>query len=201
MVFQPFFRGWTWKGSVFPALPLFMLQPHFCPCPELTRHSHGAHPEPWGGEMQLWQPNRSPSASLVIPLQDSVGTSFSAAWVIPAGDLHFVSTAWGHVSKTQTLSQVPSTFKWFLLSLLCANIGMVVAQRDVYPRHSGLLFPACSSWNQSPWQHCSPAHAALICTVMFAIPALVKSSLTGSPMLQHTHFFPKIWLKIRAVWL
>lgn len=90
----------------------------------------GAHPEPQGEEIQPWQPNGSPSASLVIPLQDGLGTSFSA--VIPAGDLHLVSTAWGHISRTQTLSQVPGTLKWFMLSVLCATIWMAVAQYMLY---------------------------------------------------------------------
>lgn len=40
-------------------------------------------------------------------LQDRLGTGFSAASVIPAGDIHFASTAWGHVSKIQMLYPAP----------------------------------------------------------------------------------------------
>jgi len=63
----------------------------------------------------------------------------------------------------------------------------------------------CSSCMQQlksdPIEHCSPTPVALIFTLMFAIPAMVKSSLTGSPMLQDIHFFPEIWRKITAAWL
>lgn len=74
--------------------------------------------------MQPWQPNGSPFASLVIPLLDGVGTSFSTASVIPAGDLHFVSTAQGQVSKTHTVSQVPSTSKDVpVIRVVCWHLG------------------------------------------------------------------------------
>lgn len=96
----------------------------------------------WGGAALTaqWKPSSLPAGSS----PGWLGTSFSAASVIPAGDLHFVSTAQGHVSKTQMLSQVPSTLEWFL-SVLCARIWEVAVQSAVYPKLSELLFPACSS--------------------------------------------------------
>lgn len=54
-----------------------------------------------GAGTQL-RPDRPTRALLPVWwFQDSVGTSFSAASVIPTGDLHLVSTARGHVSKAQ----------------------------------------------------------------------------------------------------
>lgn len=86
------------------------------------------------------------------------------------------------VSGTRHLKMV------HVICIVCYHLGGCSSIYVVYPRHPG----------HPCMQHCSPAY---ICTVIFAIPALVKGFLTSSPMLQHTCFFPKIWLKIRAVWL
>lgn len=140
----------------------------------------------------------------MIPLQDGVGTSFSAASVIPTGALHLVSTARGHVSKAQTVVSGTQYLKrWCSCYPRCVLIsggGGVGCRRN--GRRFWTFGAALScTWQLKSWQRCSPTPAALICTVTFAIPAMVKSSLTGSPVLQHTHFFPKVWLKIRAAWL